>query len=280
MCKHILFNRFTLADLSLLKKFNELTYENDGYGCIIRTSHNTLEAFKALDLASFYMDLSLRVSRGDVVSLVVHHRTSTNSPGIDYAHPFEFEGHYLTHNGVVSVPGKHTTKTKNDSEALLHHLIKSDYETKVIQGYFSCFVLSRDETTVLVDDTAPLYTDGRVYCSHALTNEFTRLTKVKLTLDPISGIERDQKPVELTKSDFGRDLAHLSLGHTDDLPETNVEYILSYAREKELSEIYCARSVIAAYEMIAELGMFFGLQLTKDDIIKVYDAIEGGVFYE
>jgi len=212
MCKHILFNDFDIQDIQTLKDFVSLTYDNDGFGAIIRTETNAIETIKNLDSQIFYIDLIERITRGDIQTLVVHHRTSTNSPGIEYAHPFEFQGNYLTHNGVVSMPGEYATNTKNDSEKLLHHLISTDFETKSIEGYYSCFILNSKETIVLVDKTAPIYTNGRIYSSHKLSDEFIKLEASICSLDPFTGEIRSHKEIEIAVSTYGRNLSHLSLG--------------------------------------------------------------------
>ena len=205
MCKHIMINDFRPSDLDTLSQFVDLTYDRDGYGAILRTKSNALETIKSLDSGSFYLTLTRRVLQGDIQTVVVHHRTSTNGRGIEYAHPFEYQGVYMTHNGVVTVPGKHETKTTNDTEALLHHLIKTNFDTLAVQGYYSCFILDDHNTAVLVDDCAPMHTDGRVYSSHKLGESWTKLDKVMLFLDPATGTPTHTYPIEVSQSTYGQD---------------------------------------------------------------------------
>lgn len=210
MCKHLLIRSFTQADTSVIEAFTRRTHDNDGYGAIIRHHDGTLSTLKSLDLAAFYLSIGKLVESGTISELVLHHRTSTNGDGLAYAHPFEFSGHLLTHNGVVQVPGKHETKTRNDSEALLHHLIKTGFNTLSINGYFSCFILSSSETVVLVDDKAPIYSDGRVFCSHDL-GAMPRIVNRKITFDVSSG-ERVEESIQVSASQYGAEKRHLSLG--------------------------------------------------------------------
>ncbi len=274
MCKHILINEFTPNDIPNLKAFASMTHDRDGFGAIIRTKKGVLETLKSLDLASFYFDLSTRILKNDIQTLVVHHRTSTNGDGIDYAHPFEFMGNLLTHNGVVNVPGSHDTKTRNDSEALLHHLIKTGYATESIQGYFSCFILSDAETTVLVDDIAPIYSDGRIYSSHRLGDNFERLTLERLTLDPVSGLVVNREKIKVTKTDYGSNLAHLSIGSCaesyNDLPvhsySDNVEAFFDSLTYREEDELFDTRDYALLTTKIGEIGAMLGLELTEKEI--------------
>lgn len=210
MCKHLLIRDFSHEDISLIKEFAEITYDKDGFGAIVRTNNNEIKTIKSVELASFYMDLTGLILTEKINELVVHHRTSTNGQGIDYSHPFEFQGNYLTHNGVITVPDKHDVKTTNDSEALLHHLIKTDFETKSISGYFSCFVLNEVNTTILVDATAPIYSDGRVFSSHNLIEGMEKIELKRVVFDR-QGV-RTETPIEVTKNEYGMDKASLSLG--------------------------------------------------------------------
>lgn len=215
MCKHILITSYKYSDSQYIERFLELSQrETDGYGFIIRDVSGKLTTYKDLGAAQFYLKVGQWLNSGYVKDIVIHHRTSTNEPGLDYAHPFEFQGNYLTHNGVVSVPGTHMTKTKNDSEALLHHLIKTGYDTKSISGYFSCFILNKQETIVLVDGIAPMYTNGRVFSSHDLSHaksSFRRIEKVKMTYDG----KWQSEPIEVTESSYGWNQSYLSLGGYD-----------------------------------------------------------------
>lgn len=213
MCKHILIRDFSTKDIELVSEFTSRTHDRDGFGAIIRDQDGGIHTLKSLDIGAFYLDVGRWIQSGHVKDLVLHHRTSTNGAGLDYAHPFEFRGNYLTHNGVVSVPGSHDTKTQNDSEALLHHLIKTDFDTAGISGYFSCFIFNAQSTTVLVDDSAPIYSDGRVFSSHRLVDSWLKIEKKRLVFD-LSG-NLTSFDIALTKSDYGYDKAHLSLGWDD-----------------------------------------------------------------
>lgn len=209
MCKHILIREFQVEDLSVLRTFAARTYDRDGFGAIIRRTDNSIETLKSLSAPALYLELGAALSRGDATEVVVHHRTSTNGAGIEYAHPFEFQGNYMTHNGVVQVPGKHETMTTNDSETLLHHFIKTGYNTKTVKGYFSVFVLNSDGTTIVVDDRAPIYTNGRIFCSLDL-GEMERIVNKRITFTRDG--TRTESKIELQESDYGNDKAHLSIG--------------------------------------------------------------------
>ncbi len=217
MCKHILFNEFNFeTDLETLRDFAERTSENDGYGSIIRLKNKDIYTYKSLNEGDFYIVLTkfLFERKSEIDTLVVHHRTSTNKNGVDYAHPFEYKGQYLTHNGVVDVPKakKYKTKTKNDSEKLLHHLVETNYNTKDISGYFSVFMVSRDMTQIIVDGIAPIYTDGRIYSSHDLSSENLKYTKLSMSRVKITNGTIETNPIETTKSNYGMDKSYLSLG--------------------------------------------------------------------
>lgn len=284
MCKHILINNFQTRDIETLKAFAaRSTNEKDGYGAIIRNKRGEFETLKDLDASRFYIALTERILRGNISTLVVHHRTSTNKPGIDYAHPFEFDGYLMTHNGVVSVPGVHQTRTENDSEALLHHLIKTGYETETVQGYFSCFILSRDNTTVLVDAIAPIYTDGRVYASHKLDDSWRAVQLKRLTLHPMSGVVMAESDIKVTESSYGQDSAHLSLGGAWDYPADpvtperltqNVREFFDLATDRDLEPVYFARSGFEARQLISELAYCFGLDVTSKEVSEIEDILE------
>lgn len=275
MCKHILFNNFKVSDLDTLQTFAAMTHDRDGFGAIMRTESGEVQTLKALDLATFYIEFTRMVLSDAYNTVVVHHRTSTNFPGIEYAHPFEFDGHYMTHNGVVSVPGKHDTKTQNDSEALLHHLIKTGYETETIQGYFSCFTLTKTETTVLVDDTAPIYTDGRVYSSHNLGESFERIALTRIVLDT-GGAVINAFPITVTKTDYGRDKSHLSIGYSQTcdydqgIPSlawgSGSTEFLELVTEHEEYDLFSMRNDRALEALIDDIARTMGIGLTEKDM--------------
>ena len=223
MCKHILINDFQSNDVKYIKEFVSKAYEKDGYGSIIRMKDGSIVTIKSLDIALFYLDIMEVIGSNQVKDLVLHHRTSTNKPGLDYAHPFEYDGNFLTHNGVVTVPGIHTTLTENDSEKLLHHLIKTDFETMSVQGYFSCFIFNDYETIILVDDTAPIYSDGRIYSSINLGDSMEKIVLQKITRnqDGVTSI-----PIQVTKTDYGQDKAYLSLSTNDYKSGVFKDYIM------------------------------------------------------
>lgn len=276
MCKHILFNNFSLKDLGRLQTFSMMTNENDGYGAIIRSKSGVLESFKSLDAGAFYIALTQKLLQGDTQTLVVHHRTSTNEGGLDYAHPFEYAGHYLTHNGVVQVPGTHETKTKNDSEALLHHLIKSGYDTEAISGYFSCFILNKTETIVLVDNLAPIYTDGRVYSSHKLTEHFKKIELVKKTLDTQTGKVLDSQRIKVTKSNYGYSSMGKSLGSYDwepmpYYPENSsiLENFLDYLSPNEEDGLWEEMDYRRLKHKVRDLVTNLGLSAKEEEVIEI-----------
>ncbi len=212
MCKHILFNDFNGDnDLQTLFRFVDKTYDKDGFGAIIRDTDNRIHTFKSLDQTHFYMKLGYYVTQFDIKTLVVHHRTSTNQKGLEYAHPFEFQGNYLTHNGVVTVPGNHDTLTTNDSEELLHHLIKTGFDTLAVQGYYSCFILNDKETIVLADDSAPMWTNGRTFSSHKLGKKWKQVYKKRIHI-PLDGSERTTFDVEVAPSSYGSEHRSASIG--------------------------------------------------------------------
>lgn len=279
MCKHILFNNFNSnTDFEIIKEFARRSQnESCGYGYVIRTTNGDIEWTKNLSVESFYFDLGQRLALGDVATLVVHHRTSTNKAGVEYAHPFEFKGHYLTHNGVVSVPGKHNTKTTNDSEALLHHLIKTNWDTETISGYFSCFVLTNDKTIVLVDDIAPIFTDGRVYSSHKLGDDWYSIQLTRLTLD-VSGELIDVRDIKTTKSTYGYDQMGRSLGgYTFDIEQTDANRVydlVDILSDQEIEYIRLSsrhNQVLTIKELALELC---GYQLTDKEVDTALEAID------
>lgn len=217
MCKHILINDFNKDDFEVIKTFISKTNENDGYGAIIKSKNGDIQTLKAMHQGVFYFDLMAMINETmpqGISSLVVHHRTSTNGKGIDYAHPFQLDGYFLTHNGVVDVPNTeaYNTRTTNDSEALLHHLLATNYATNQVSGYYSVFLISADRTQIIVDDIAPIYSDGRVFCSHNLGDNFKRMTKTHVIIDASGNVTCS--PIETMQSNYGMDKAHLSLGNT------------------------------------------------------------------
>lgn len=277
MCKHILFNNFQDTDIDVLKSFISSTYDRDGYGAIIRTKENKIEMIKSLDQSHFYIDVMRALPK--IKDLVIHHRTSTNGDGIDYAHPFEYEKNYLTHNGVVSVPGKHDTKTKNDSEALLHYLIKSDYDTKKISGYFSCFILNKYGTTVLVDDVAPIYTDRRIFSSHQLDKSWDKIEKTKIWL--VDGVITQVNAIELTKTDYGMTHYSSSIGKGTSYDYgcdykgysySNVDSFLYSLHDSELRDLENCTSYREIRLAIKNIASAQGLQLTKKEISELCDS--------
>lgn len=283
MCKHILINQFTKDDLTLLADFADRTHDQCGFGAIIRTKQNELVALKSLSLPALYLTLGGYIERDVISSLVVHHRTSTNHDGLDYAHPFEHKGFYLTHNGVVNVPKTYTTKTKNDSEQLLHHLLDTGFETKSIQGYFSCFIKSEDQTIVLVDATAPIYSDGRVYCSHNLGKGYVKIEKALIVIDPSTHQTISTRPIEVSESRYGMDKAHRSLGqswdyssdwsYADDLPRARnawnegdpVELLADCLTYNDEEELVNARNDAERRALIQDKAHLLGLKLEKSD---------------
>ena len=276
MCKHLLITKFNLeTDMSLIFDFADRTHDRDGFGAIMRTIDNSIHTLKSLSLSQFYAEIGYIVATMPISEIVVHHRTSTNGAGIAYAHPFEYKGNYLTHNGVVTVPDKHDTLTTNDSEALLHHLIKTDYNTETISGYFSCFILNDKTTTVLVDDTAPIYSDNRVFCSHPLSG-LTKISLERITFR--SGEIVARSTIKVTKSSYGYDKASLSLGWVwEDTPKTDQGYIVSdsvddffdFLSPQDEFEIQCATTEIAKIEIIQNLADYFGIKLTTEETAEI-----------
>jgi predicted glutamine amidotransferase len=282
MCKHILINDFQLTDLELLKEFESRTNEQDGFGAILRLKSGNIETLKSLSQGSFYIDLTKRLCEGDIITLVVHHRTSTNGLGLDYAHPFVHDGNYLTHNGVVSIPGKYNTKTENDSEALLHHLVATDYQTNTIEGYFSCFIVNDKETRVLVDSLAPIYTDGRIYSSHKLNDSFEKIELQLRILDPKSGQVVANQPVVVMESTYGQDLAHLSLGEEYTRDKYSSQVVIDFfdiITDFELDQLIYARGA-ERYDLIKELSWSIGLEASQQDLIDIETYIENMEYEE
>lgn len=293
MCKHILIRNFTHDDIPLIDDFIARTYDDDGFGAIMRLKGGGIRTVKSLDLGSFYLDVGRWIQSEVIEELVLHHRTSTNGDGIDYAHPFEFNGHYLTHNGVVDVPGAHDTKTKNDSEALLHHLIKTDYETKSIAGYFSCFILNDQETVVLVDNTAPIYTDGRVYCSHGLDSlKKIELQKIVHRLDGSMATTA----IEVSKSSYGSDKRHLSLGsaqshdfsayetidvnwYDDNNADDDVVLFLDSLYERDISRLEACRTVDDFLDEVHRICDYQGVTMTEAQVNRLIRYFDLGVRY-
>lgn len=250
MCKHILIKDFNNeTDFLVLDEFiQRSTHENDGYGAIIRTTTNKLITRKSLDTGSFYLELGTMLQSGMVKDLVVHHRMSTNKPGIDYAHPFEFQGNYMTHNGVVHPFSKHDTKTENDSEWLLHHLIKTDFKTNEVSGYYSCFILNESSTIIVVDGIAPIFSFAdRIYSSHNLVEGMTKIEKKKIVMSLDGNIMTSD--IEVVISTYGNDKKALSLGngkwydqrewvYEDDGYSFKSDYEKFYKTENDLEYFY------------------------------------------
>lgn len=71
--------------------------------------------------------------------LVVHGRTSTNTKGIDNAHPFCYRHYYLAHNGMVMWTGKpeEAPKQSCDSDQLLHWLVDNNFDWKNVREFWS-----------------------------------------------------------------------------------------------------------------------------------------------
>lgn len=210
-------------DLEIIKNFTSRTYDNDGFGAIFRLKTGQIETLKSLDIASFYIDITQKIASGTIRDLVLHHRTSTNGTGIEYAHPFTHRDHYLTHNGVVNVPGDYKTNTTNDSEKLLHHLLGTNYNTEEIQGYFSCFIFNQDETIILVDATAPMFFLDRIYCSHNLNDKMEPIALKKIVINDATK-EKHIVNIKVTKSEYGASLRHLSLSSNYDYLDKDYDH--------------------------------------------------------
>lgn len=295
MCKHILFNNFDYeTDIPTLREFAQLSYERDGYGAIARNTQGDIWTFKDLTEGSFYSDITeFLLKTPNIDTLVVHHRTSTNKKGIEYAHPFDYKGFYLTHNGVINTPYKYNTKTQNDSEELLHHLIDTNYDTKDISGYYSTFIVSEDKTQLIVDFTAPIYSDGRVYSSHNLGSKQKPWKSVQgkhLVFE--KGVIVSEREIEIKKSLYGQDKAHLSLGwgkpykspyiYDATVPKTTKKYNdgfntpkeffdnLSKHEDFELSKITDPYKLEdAVWDKSLEMGLWLGEQ-GVNDIVGMY----------
>lgn len=285
MCKHILFNQFNpKTDIKTLEDFADKTHDRDGFGAVLRLPGGEIITLKSLSLAGFYRELGEILATSTPETLVVHHRTSTNKGGLDYAHPFEFQGVFLTHNGVVSVPGNHETKTENDSEALLHHLIKTGFDTVSIKGYFSVFMVSAYSTRIIVDETAPIFTDNRVFSSHKMGETWKKITKKMILIE--NGKTKTSK-IELGVSDYGFEKRGLSLGETYSeipggfyLPEVSelsrdaedFLYFLDYDPDQNTDPIWETRSnfgekrEVELRNKILEKAHFFGLKLSKKTV--------------
>lgn len=269
MCKHILIRDFTSDDINLVYQFIERTHENDGYGAIIRLNNGQLLTYKTLDIAAFYLTIGRWIGSNGVAELVVHHRTSTNHNGLEYAHPFEHQGHAMTHNGVVSMPGNYPTLTQNDSEMLLHHLLATNYRTSDVSGYFSCFVLNESETIVLVDSIAPIYTNGRVYCSHKLNDDMIKIELTRITYDVRSGT-MSQAAIETTKSDYGNAWRGASLG--DAWKERTMSTAESFLDLLSGDDIEYLSTIVSERELYREIEYYadsLGVELNDHDFNKI-----------
>lgn len=289
MCKHILIKDFQPSDLETLSQFIEKTFDNDGFGAIIRDKTNSIHTLKSLSQGDFYLKLGQALATLQVSDLVVHHRTSTNGQGINYAHPFEYQGNYLTHNGVVSVPDKHETLTTNDSEALLHHLIKTDFQTETIQGYFSCFILNKAGTIVLVDDKAPIYSNDRIFSSHKLGDDFLQVSLKKIVI-PLQG-EKVESTISVLKSEYGRDKAHLSIGKSYSFQDydysdryyssdyfSQVDVFLKYISADDEYLIASQRKRKRKIAMIKSIADSFSIRLSPDDIADLMDYFDSSYY--
>lgn len=65
---------------------------------------------------------------GEVETLVIHGRTSTNAVNLDNVHPFLHKGHDLAHNGVLHYTGEASAASRAtcDSEQFLHWLVANN----------------------------------------------------------------------------------------------------------------------------------------------------------
>lgn len=72
-------------------------------------------------------------------TLIVHGRTSTNTKGLENAHPFCYRSYYLAHNGMVNWTGDKMEEPKQscDSDQLLHWLVDNNFDWKTVQDFWS-----------------------------------------------------------------------------------------------------------------------------------------------
>lgn len=272
MCKHILITNFEPEkDMGLIFDFADRTHDRDGFGYIARLTDGTITTFKSLSVAEFYSELGYAVGNHSIKDIVIHHRTSTNGQGVNYAHPFEYQGHYLTHNGVVNVPDKHDTLTTNDSEALLHHLVKNGYDTSMVSGYFSVFLVTTDSIKVIVDDTAPMFTDGRVWSSHKLSEHWTKKEMVMVDINTMA-----EKPITKVNSDYGLDKAGLSLGRYDwnyDFDykiQDNLDDFMRFLSVNDETDLVSLNEH-EKYFFIKEKAEYLGIKLDNRDILELIE---------
>lgn len=71
--------------------------------------------------------------------LIVHGRTSTNTKGLNNAHPFCYKQYYLAHNGMVAWTGPRLDEPPQtcDSDQLLHWLVDNQFDWKSVENYWS-----------------------------------------------------------------------------------------------------------------------------------------------
>lgn len=285
MCKHILFNNYKHPDhVGVLNQFNSMTFDNDGFGFIAKTKNNIL-SYKTTLLSDLYLKLGETIAshNGVLDTLVVHHRTSTNGQGANYAHPFyhESSGTYFTHNGVVSVETSKTydLKTTNDSELLMHHLLDAEtpFNTKIVNGYFSCFLVNNHTNTVVVDRTAPIYVSpcGIVYSSHKIGNDWTKIEAKKIDIEPVTGRVLSVTDIELApKNDYGSGYYSKSLGFKSSYKKSSY---LDYDYNLDDSTEYDATPMTSKLDSI--IDMISSYEIDDIDRMLLNDDRKGAVEY-
>ncbi len=138
-----------------------------------------------------------------VQTLMVHGRTSTNVKGVENAHPFENDGVFLIHNGVLDWKGSKEEESdkKCDSEQFLDWFANGgDLENmhKLWGGYGAIFIYDSktNQRMLIKDSTANLYLAKRKFDGFVFaTSEYDLKDICK-----DANIELCSKPIQLPKS--------------------------------------------------------------------------------
>lgn len=136
-------------------------------------------------------------------TLVVHGRTSTNTKGLDNAHPFCYRNYYLAHNGMVSWTGDKAAEPKQscDSDQLLHWLVDNNFDWKAVSNFWSGWgavaVYDRKSGKLTIArDCANLYIARRVKNKGWV---FATSDKQLLSISKQAGIALDTPPLLFPK---------------------------------------------------------------------------------
>lgn len=136
-------------------------------------------------------------------TLVIHGRTSTNTKGLDNAHPFCYRNYYLAHNGMVSWTGEKLAEPKQscDSDQLLHWLVDNNFDWETVSNFWSGWgaVAIYDRKSgklTIARDCAQLYIARRVKNKGWI---FATSDKQLIAISKQAGIALDTPPLIFPK---------------------------------------------------------------------------------